>query len=163
MNTAQTGRRMANSVRLTLASELGGDLDGAWWPYTPSVARELPELIDALRHRLGQIIDISVNWSSLQGAPDLDSLNRRGMAAIVGREIRRQRLMTITGRKARANLLVVPCRTSAALAVMVLRQAAALPVAPAQQETESFRAADAIVRAVRAESAQSATLANSSA
>jgi Family of unknown function (DUF5994) len=160
--TAITVRRMAGPVRLTLASELGGDLDGAWWPRTASVARELPELIDALRKRLGQIIDIAVNWSSLDGVPDLDSLNRHGVAAVPGWVPPHQRVMTITGSRARANLLVVPCRTTTALAVMVLRQAAALPILPVHLDTQAFRTADGIVRAARAESALRAKLAQSS-
>src|SRR5450631_314590 len=74
MNGAVHGRRLASPVRLALATELGAPLDGAWWPHTASVARELPELIDALSARLGEIIAISVNWSSLEGSPDLDAL-----------------------------------------------------------------------------------------
>ena len=67
MNSAARGRRLASPVRLTLAFDLGGDLDGAWWPHTASVARELPELTDALFRRLGQIIDIRVNWVVADG------------------------------------------------------------------------------------------------
>jgi len=160
-NSAPTVRRLASPVRLTLAAELGHDLDGAWWPHTASVARELPGLMDALRKPLGQVIDICVNWSPLEGAPDLDALSRRGMAAHVGPEIRHQRVMTVTGIHARANLLVVPSRTTRALAVMLLRQAAALPILSEHHDTQEFRTADGIVRAARAESALRAKLANS--
>jgi hypothetical protein len=152
MNGAVRGRRLASPVRLTLAMRLGDDLDGAWWPHTASVASELPELMDALCTRLGQIVDIKVNWSSLEGSPDLDALNRVG-AMDSGRVIGHQRLMTVTGSQTRANLLVVPSRTSSALAVMVLRHAAALPVMPLERDTQAFRTADVIVRAARAESA----------
>ena len=82
-------RRSASPIRLTLASQLGGDLDGAWWPQTPSEARELPDLIDALREPLGEVIDIAVNWSPLDGVPDLDSLSR--IAAIPGHQVRQVR------------------------------------------------------------------------
>jgi hypothetical protein len=44
----------------------------------------------------------------------------------------------------------------------VLRQAAALPILPTEQDTEAFRTAEAIVRATRAESALRATLAKRS-
>jgi hypothetical protein len=155
MNSAVRGRRLASPVRLTLAIELGTELDGAWWPRTASVARELPELIGALSTRLGQIIDISVNWSSLEGSPDLDSLNRT-RTVDPARVVSHQRLMMITGSRASANLLVVPCRTSSALAVMVLRQAAAFQIKPAERNTQAFRTADDIVRAARAESARCA-------
>ena len=153
MTATVSGRRLARPVRLTLAAELGDDLDGAWWPHTASVARELPELIDALLRRLGHIVDISVNWSSLESSPDLDSLSGRVSTVNVGKTIRHQRVMTVTGGDARATLLVVPCRTTPTLAAMVMRQAAALPILPALRETQAFRIADDIVRAVRAESA----------
>jgi Family of unknown function (DUF5994) len=155
MNGAIHGRRLARPVRLTLASQLGDDVDGAWWPHTASIARELPELMDALFARLGEILDISVNWSSLEGSPDLDALNRAS-AVDPGRVLSHQRLMTITGSHARANLLLVPSRTSSVLAVTVLRQAAALPATSAEQDTKAFRTATDILCAARAESAQCA-------
>jgi hypothetical protein len=101
---------------------------------------------------LGDVIDIRVNWSSLAASPDLDALIPRAARPMPGLEIRHQRVMLITGRHAGANLMVVPCRTTSALAVMVLRQAAALPIAPHEVDTEVFRTADTIVRAARVES-----------
>jgi hypothetical protein len=59
--------------------------------------------------------------------------------------------MAVVGDRAKAQLLVVPCQTSLALAVMLLRQAAGLPVLFAHQHTEAFRTAGAIVRAARAQ------------
>lgn len=152
MNNAARGRRLASPVRVTLAFQLGSDLDGAWWPHTASIANELPELSDALFKRLGRIIDISINWSSLEGSPDLDSLNRPRMAES-GRPIT-QRIMTITGNKALATLMVIPSRTSATLAVMVLRRAADLHITGAERDTEPFLTADHIVQSARSESAR---------
>ena len=40
--------RPATRLRLTLAAELGRDIDGAWWLRTVRTARELPELIATL-------------------------------------------------------------------------------------------------------------------
>jgi uncharacterized protein DUF5994 len=162
MTNELTGRRLSSPVRFTLASELGNGLDGAWWPHTASIARELPDLIDALREPLGQVLDIGLNWSPLEGVPDLDLLNRRGVAATPGRETRRFRVMTLTGSQARANLLVVPCRTSTALAVMLLRLAADLPVMYAHQHTSAFETAGIIVTAARAQDAPIAAPADSS-
>ena len=153
MSTASQ-RRSASPVRVTLASVLGNDLDGAWWPHTASVARELPDLIDALRGSLGEVVDIGVNWSMSDGVPDLDSLTLRGVSAIPGWKQRHQRVMTVTGSQGRAHLLVVPSRTTPALAVMLLRQAAALPIQSRHVDTAAYRAADDIVRAARAECAQ---------
>jgi hypothetical protein len=152
MNRGARGRRLASPVRLALAIELGGPLGGAWWPRTASIPRELPELVDALFARLGEIVSISVNWSSMEGAPDLDALN---LARKVdsGRVVGHQRLMAVTGSRASTNLLVVPCRTSAALAIMVLRQAAALPITPIERNTREFQTGHEVVGAARVESA----------
>ncbi|WP_407688625.1 DUF5994 family protein [Mycobacterium sp. HUMS_1102779] len=153
MNRGVRGRRLASPVRIALAAELGSPIDGAWWPHTSSIAAELPELVGALSARLGEIIDISVNWSSLESSPDLDALNRLRVGD-GGRAVGRQRLMVVVGSRACANVLVVPCRTSAALATMVLRQAAALPVARVERESQEFRTGADIMRAARTASAR---------
>jgi Family of unknown function (DUF5994) len=64
-------RRLARPVRLALAERLGADIDGAWWPHTASVAHELPGLIEALHGPLGEIVDISINWSATEGPLEL--------------------------------------------------------------------------------------------
>ena len=140
--SAADTRRLASPVRLTLASLLGSEIDGAWWPRTGLISRELPELISVLHVRLGQIFDINVNWSSLQCPPDLNCLGWRAL---------HQRVMTVGGHNASANLLIVPHRTGVALATMVLRQAAGLPIAPAHRDSRAFQTADRIVRIARGE------------
>jgi hypothetical protein len=141
LNTAGA-QRLASPVRLTLASRLGNEIDGAWWPRTGQISRELRELVSVLDARLGQIIDINVNWSSLQRPPDLNWDGWRGI---------HQHVMTVTGRDARANLLIVPHRTSTALAVLVLRRAADLPIYAAHRDSRAFQTADCVVRAARGE------------
>lgn len=138
-----------------MAMELRTDLDGAWWPHTASVARELPELLDELVGRLGEITGISVNWSSLAGAPNFNAL-QLAKETDPRRALGDQRMMTITGAAASATLLVIPCRTSVALAVMVLRCAADRPVSQSERDTPIFRTADQLVRAARAESVRRA-------
>jgi Family of unknown function (DUF5994) len=105
--------------------------------------------------RLGEIVDISVNWSPLEGAPMFDAAKLACLADPI-RDTTHQRLMMITGSRASANLLVIPCRTSSGLAVMVLRQAATLNIKHTERDTDAFRIADDVVRAARAESALSA-------
>jgi Family of unknown function (DUF5994) len=141
VSTAET-RCLASPVRLTLASRLGSEIDGAWWPRTGLISRELPELVSALDARLGEIFDINVNWSSLQCPPDLNSLGWRAL---------HQRVMTVGGRNARANLLIVPHRTGAALAILVLRLAAGLSIVPEHRDSRAFQTADRIVRVARGE------------
>ena len=134
-------RRPATRLRLTLASQLGRDIDGAWWLRTARTARELPELIATLKGRLGEIVDINVNWS-LDGPPRM---------TFYGGECKRQPVMTLTGAAAEISLLVVPATTSAALAVMILRQAARLHIEPFHVDTEAFKTAEGIVLAARAQ------------
>ncbi|WP_253879285.1 DUF5994 family protein [Mycobacterium colombiense] len=130
-------------LRLTLASRLGNKIDGAWWPRTGLVSRELPDLVSVLEARLGQVVDINVNWSSLQGQRDLNFGWLLGV---------HPQVMTVIGRDARAALLLVPYRTATALAVMILRRAAGLPVYPIHHDSRAFKTAECIVRAAQGES-----------
>lgn len=156
------GCHLVNPARVTLASELGGMLDGGWWPHESSVGRELPGLTEALASRLGKIGDIGVNWSTLSGMPNLDSFDWRGHSLISLQQARRQRVVTLTGKRATARLLLIPPRTSTALAVMLLRRSARLPILSVHQDTEAFRIADEIVRATCAEKSPSETAAATS-
>lgn len=133
----------ASSLRLTLAPRLGNKIDGAWWPRTSLISRELPDLVSALDVRLGQVVDINVNWSSLQRQPDLNWGWWQGI---------HPQIMTIVGRDAHAKLLIVPHRTGTALAVMVLRRAAGLPVYPIHHDSRAFKIAECIVRVAQGES-----------
>ena len=140
---------MAGPLRLTLAPTLGQTIDGAWWPHTARLAAELPELIAALRRPLGEITNIHLSWSADQGCPNFNLIGWQGV---------HQHLMTITGRHARANLLVVPYQTRPAplWRVLVLRRAAGLPIDPAHCDTRTFQTAGLILRAARDQVHQSA-------
>jgi hypothetical protein len=116
------------------------------------VAGELPELIAALRQPLGEITDISVNWSSTDAAPDLNSMGDSAKS-MPGWRDSRQRIMVIGGRRGRAKLLVVPHMTTPALGWMVLRRAAAVPIPGAEKGSQEFQIADFVVRSAQAESA----------
>jgi len=143
-------RRSARPPRVSLAALLGGDIDGAWWPRTGSIASELPGLVQALHRPLGEIVDICVNWSATEGAPDLRAMSASSM---LGQRDKVQRLMVVDGRRARAKLLVVPHMTSPTLGLLVMRRAAALPILDTDHNTQMFLAADYVVRAAEAESA----------
>jgi Family of unknown function (DUF5994) len=129
-------RRRATPVRLTLMGELGHDIDGAWWPRTDRIAVELPDLVVALSARLGEISGIDVNWPPLQRPPDL---NWHGW------QHKHQHVMTVKSWQTCANLLIIPYSTNHALAEMMLRLAAGLPVNPAARATPPFRTAGAIL------------------
>jgi Family of unknown function (DUF5994) len=131
-------RRRANPVRLSVARELGRDIDGAWWPRADRITNELPSVVAALTPLLGTIGSINVNWPSLQRPPELNW---------PGWERKRQHVMTLTGDDAWANLLIVPYGTNSALALMVLRCAANLPIEAADRQKPAFLIADSILRA----------------
>jgi hypothetical protein len=145
-------RRSARPVRLALAPQLGSDIDGAWWPYTASVAGELPQLIESLHAQLGEILDICINWSVTEGPLELYEISAIARTMRVGKR-RRQRLMVVDGRLGCAKLLVVPHMTSQALGVMVMRCAAARPVSASERETQLFEIADCVLHAAQTESA----------
>lgn len=143
------GQRIPEKLpRLTLAPDLGQDIDGGWWLRTTQVSRELSAMVTVLEERLGGIIDIKVNWS-VDGPPNL---------TFYGGECKQPPVMAVCGNLARANLLIVSSRTAAALAVMVLRQAACLPVDRVHLDTDAFKIAEAVVRAARTQRASLRTL-----
>ncbi|OBF06766.1 hypothetical protein A5730_13420 [Mycobacterium sp. ACS4054] len=133
-------RRGTNPVRLSVARELGRVIDGAWWPRADRITNELPGLVAILTPLLGDIRSINVNWPPLQRPPDLNWS---------GWERKRQHVMTLVGGDASINLLVIPYATHSALALMVLRCAADLPVEARDQTKQAFLTAGSILRAAQ--------------
>jgi Family of unknown function (DUF5994) len=133
-------RRRADSVRLCVGRPLGHDIDGAWWPRADRIANELPHLVAVLTPLLGHITSINVSWPPLQRPPDLNWLGWR---------YKPQHVMTVNGDDASANLLIVPYATHSALALMVLRCAANLPINPTDRETPAFLTAGSILLAAQ--------------
>ena len=143
------GRRNANPVRLTVARELGRDIDGAWWPRADRITNELPELVAILTPLLGDITSINVNWAALQRPPDLNW---------PGWQHKRQHVMTVNGTHACANLLIISYATHSALALMVLRCAANLPIAAADRDKPAFLTAGSILHAAQQQCTSSLSL-----
>ncbi|MBV8178437.1 MAG: hypothetical protein JO045_06430 [Mycobacterium sp.] len=133
-------RRAANPIRLSVAQQLGGDIDGAWWPRADRITKELPDLVAALLPLLGDIASINVNWPPLQRPPDFNG---------AGWEHKRQHVITVNGGEASANLLIVPYATFSGLALMVLRRAANLPITPADRDKPAFLTAGSILQAAQ--------------
>jgi Family of unknown function (DUF5994) len=131
-------RGQANPVRLSVARELGRDIDGAWWPRADRINNELADVVAVLTPLLGDISSINVNWSPLERPPDCNW---------PGWERRHQHVMTISGTLARANLLVISYTTHSTLALLVLRCAAHLPIHATDRDKPAFLTADAIVQA----------------
>jgi len=152
VNGLRGPRRTASPVRLTLNSPLGGDIDGAWWPHTSSIASELPELIDVLHTPLGEVVDININWSATSGAPLMITQSSAALMKMRWNDSR-QRIMVVVGRLASARLLVIPNMTTPQLGMMVMRRAAGMTISDAEQESLEYQAADRLVLAAAAQSA----------
>jgi hypothetical protein len=135
------GRRQASPIRLSVARELGHEIDGAWWPRADRITSELRHLVATLTPLLGHITSINANWSPQQPPPDF---NRLG-----GWEGKRQHIMTVSGTHACANLLIIPYATHSALALMVMRRAAKLPIDSADRAKPAFLTAGSILRAAQ--------------
>ncbi|PHV68645.1 DUF5994 family protein [Williamsia muralis] len=115
---------MSAPIRFTLARERGANIDGAWWPETARVGNELPLLVSALNPLLGVVRDVSVNWSRSDSFPDLDAVDYDGIRNSLIPVA--QRIICLTGLKRTATLLVIPYRTSSALAVAILGETAGI-------------------------------------
>nr|WP_234712774.1 DUF5994 family protein [Mycolicibacterium komanii]CRL69940.1 hypothetical protein CPGR_01753 [Mycolicibacterium komanii] len=152
MNGLTGTRRLARPVRLVLASQLGSDIDGAWWPHTGSVAGELPELIETLHKALGEVIDIQVNWAATDGTLDYNSILSSTRTKNPGPR-RAHRLMVVVGRSASAKLLVIPHMTTPALGAMVMRCAVGRPNDGLPECSQWSEAADAVIRDAQSDSA----------
>lgn len=151
MNGLTGTRRVARPVRVALAQRRGGDIDGAWWPHTASVAGELPQFIQLLHRSVGEVMDIGVNWSMFDAAIDLTTI-ASGSGLLRGAQHRRPRLMVVTGRDGCVKLLVVPHMTARTLASMVMRRAAAMPASEVEHQGQLLETADCVIRLARAES-----------
>jgi Family of unknown function (DUF5994) len=132
------GRRRANPIRVSVARELGREIDGAWWPRVHRISNELPSLVAVLTPLVGDVSSINVNWSALQPPPDFNC---------PGWEGKRQHVMTVKGAGASVNLLIIPYATYSSLALMVLRCAANLPIEAVDRVKPAFLTADCILRA----------------
>jgi hypothetical protein len=133
-------RRQANPIRLSVGHELGRDIDGAWWPRADRITNELPDLVAVLTPLLGDIDTINVNWQPLQRPPDFNW---------PGWEHKRQHVITFNGTNKSANLLVIGYTTHSALALMVMRCAANLPIDAADRDKNAFLTAGSILRAAQ--------------
>ena len=83
---------------------------------------------------------VGLNWSPLHNPPNLNWRDWR---------TKPQHIIAVGGSEASANLLIVPSTTNSALANMVLRRAAGLPVEPRRGEDTMLQTAEEILTAAR--------------
>lgn len=113
-------------ARFTLDPALShtGMFDGAWWPRSRELARELPALIMALRRRVGPILHVGVERTAWNTVPDRITVDGR----VVRVNCFSSSVHTIGvggGHQDRFLLLVVPPRTRPTVARTAMAAAAA--------------------------------------
>ncbi len=132
--------RDPRAVRASLAVELGRPIDGAWWPRSANIARELPAFVKFAGSQMGEVSGIAINWPNHQRPPDL---NWNGWKDVP------QHLIVVHSAHARATVLVIPYETIQTLARMLLQLAAFQPVTGSDRTTTLFGTAQQILDAAR--------------
>ncbi|MCH6163400.1 DUF5994 family protein [Streptomyces marispadix] len=116
----------APSLRLALKSDgaPAGLLDGAWWPHSRDLLRELPALTDALDPRRGRITRISVNparWPVIpRKVPVTGHVVKVGWFKV---EQDPHKVVLLSYRIGRWDLLVIPPETNSATAARLMAAA----------------------------------------
>lgn len=104
-------------LRLKSAGDPPGLLDGAWWPYSRDLPRELPPLIDVLDPLWGRIMRIAVN--PLHWPPLPRKVPVTGHVVKVGwftAELDPHKLLLLSRHVGRWDLLVIPPQAEPATA-----------------------------------------------
>lgn len=114
-------------VRLSLvpAGSVPGLLDGAWWPHSRDLHRELPALTDALDAPWGRVTRVTVNPSHWPVIPR--KVRVTGHTVHVGwfaAEQDQNKLILLSYSTGRMDLLVIPPETDAATAARLMSAAA---------------------------------------
>lgn len=111
-------------LSLKLVTDAPGLLDGAWWPRSRDLSRELPSLVDALAPRWGRVTRLAANsllWPVLpRKVPVNGHVVRVGW---FGRELDPHGLLLRTGRVDRWDLIVVPPETTPTAAARLMHAA----------------------------------------
>ncbi|MCH6160221.1 DUF5994 family protein [Streptomyces marispadix] len=113
-------------LRLALKPEgaPAGLLDGAWWPHSRDLLRELPALTDVLDPLWGRITRIAVNPTHWPVVPRKIPVNGHVVkAGWFTTEQDRHQLLLRSYRVGRWDLLVMPPRTAAAAAARLMAAA----------------------------------------
>ncbi|MFD8965822.1 DUF5994 family protein [Streptomyces sp. NPDC059568] len=126
--TAINERVPSPPVRLSLTptGSAPGLLDGAWWPRSRDLSRELPALTDVLDARWGRITRVTVNPAHWPVIPRKVPVT--GHTVHVGWFANEQdpnKLILLSYTRGRWDLLVIPPETGAAAAARLLSAAAA--------------------------------------
>lgn len=117
-------RRPGARLTLTPPGRTTGLLDGAWWPRSRDLMQELPALAEILDARWGRITRVTVNprhWPVVpRRVPVAGHVVRAGWFV----EQDPHKLLLLSGRTGRWDLLVIPPETEPGAAQRLMRKAA---------------------------------------
>ncbi|WP_328398515.1 DUF5994 family protein [Streptomyces sp. NBC_00390] len=112
-------------LSLTLAGSVPGLLDGAWWPRSRDLSRELPALLDVLDARWGRITRVTVNPAHWPVIPHkVPVAGRMVHVGWFADEQDPHKLILLSYTAGRWDLLVIPPETGAAAAARLMSAAA---------------------------------------
>ncbi|RAV17016.1 hypothetical protein DQP55_03120 [Mycolicibacterium sp. GF69] len=112
-------------LRLKRKGPESGYVDGAWWPHSEELQKELPDLLSVLSVRLGPVSRVMYNLAEWAAAPRTTVVDGR-VVRLDGYQ--RQPANTIAvmgGSGSRITLMVVPAATEADFAHTIAMAAAA--------------------------------------
>lgn len=115
----------APRLRLKDEASVSGYVDGAWWPHSGDLPSELPDLVAALRLRLGGVARVQYGLSEWASAPRKVSVDGR-VVRMDGYQRQPPHTIGVSGaRGSGVVLLVVPAQTEADRAHTIVMAAAA--------------------------------------
>ncbi|WP_211267004.1 DUF5994 family protein [Nonomuraea candida] len=100
-----------------------GTLDGAWWPHSTDLQRELPDLVRFLEGRLGPVLRVGLDAAAWDEVPAHLLVDGR-FVRVSGRSATPHTVKVIRGGQDGFRLLVIPPRTAAPAAAAAMRTAA---------------------------------------
>ncbi|MET9397793.1 DUF5994 family protein [Kitasatospora sp. NPDC002965] len=136
LDRATTPAAPEPTARISLApvGARAGRLDGAWWPRSRDLLRELPSLAAEIDERWGRVTRITVNPAQWPVVPRrIPVVGHTVHAGWFGAEQDEHTIAVCSYAPRRLNLLVVPPSTDAAVAARLMSEAAG----PARMRTAS--------------------------
>ncbi|TMR08947.1 hypothetical protein ETD86_45575 [Nonomuraea turkmeniaca] len=100
-----------------------GTLDGAWWPYSTDLHRELPALVRILEDRLGPILRVRLDPDAWDDVPAHLLIDGRFLR-VSGLSAASNTIRVIRGNQDGFQLLVIPPDTTGPIAAAAMRTAA---------------------------------------
>ncbi|MCV7026483.1 hypothetical protein H7I77_24525 [Mycolicibacterium novocastrense] len=111
-------------LRLKRKGPASGYVDGAWWPHSEDLQRELPDLLSVLSVRLGPVARVMYNLAEWAEAPRKTVVDGRVVRLDGYHRQPANTIAVLDGSGSRITLMVVPAATEADFAHTIAMAAA---------------------------------------